>query len=101
MTANRNFLFKLASHLHKSVGEIENTISYNELKEWAIFFREEPSLPDRMEIQLAVLTSIVYNVNSKEPLSYSDFMLSMSEDDKQLIQQKELEHKIKSFFKGN
>ena len=100
MNDHRRLLFKVASHLHCSVAQIENNMSFNELQEWAEYLRDKPSMVDRVEVQLAVLSALTYNMNAKDKLSYSDFMISLSEDDRRLIKQRELESKIKSFSKG-
>lgn len=94
------FLFKLASHLSCSVAVLENSMSLNELREWQEYLSGEPSAPDRIEIQIAVLSAITYNMNAKDELSYADFMISLSSDQVELIKQRELESKFKSFFRG-
>jgi len=100
MTNERRFLFKLAGHLSMPVYLVEQTISFKELQEWKEYFNIEPQATDRVELMLSIISSILYNSNSKSQLSYVDFMISLSDEERHIIKEKELQSKIKSFFRG-
>ncbi len=73
-------------------------MSQAEIKEWAEYLSIEPPLSERMELQMAVLTSVVFNMFAKEPLGYERFLISKKEqikDNKNI-----LEEKLKAFMKG-
>ena len=79
---------------------VEQTISQKELQEWQEYFNAEPAIADRIELMLAIISSILYNSNSKSQLSYTDFMISLTDEQRHTIKEHELQNKIKSFFRG-
>ncbi len=100
MTLDRKFLFKLCSHLgYKTVAELEHTMSYKELLEWIEYSKEEPLLPDRVELQLARLTEILYRTNvSETDLTAVDFMPSISDEIKDESREKVKQERLKAQF---
>ena len=100
MKARRKFIFKLAAHLGKTVGELENTMSNKELREWESYVKIEPFFADRMEIMIARVSSMYHNERYKQKTTMIDYMLSLSKDQKAQIKYDEMGSKIKSFFKG-
>ena len=104
MDKNREFLFKLCLHLgYKSVSELEQTLSINELQEWYDFYIMNPFIEDRIELQLATLTEILVRSNSDTDASAIDFMISVSQEDKQKVKkskkQQKLQEALESFGK--
>ena len=86
---NRKFLFKLCSHLgYKTVAELEQTMSYIELQEWVQYYSEERFQPDRLELQLATLSELIYRTSGGKDLTAMDFMPSLSEEEKEIIRLK-------------
>lgn len=53
----RRFLFKLAGHLGKTVGELEATMSASELSEWLAYDRLDPIGGYRGDIQAATIAA--------------------------------------------
>jgi len=88
------FKYRLALHLGKTLGEIDE-LSGAELNEWAEYFSLEPPLSDRLEVQLARLTSIVYNALANKPLDWKEFLISKTKIGKK----EELREKFESFIK--
>ena len=103
METGRKFLFQLCKELnYKSVSELENTMSSNELQEWMDYFTEEPFSSKVNEVQLATLSEIVLKiVNNKSDLTALDFMITVSQEDKnkrkEEIKRTELFEKLNSF----
>lgn len=95
MKPNRKFIFKLCQVLgYKSVAELENSLSAVELHEWYQYASEEPFMADRLEMQLATMSSILYNAHGGKDLSAIDFMISVSEEQKEKQRAKEKHAKI-------
>lgn len=95
MLPSRKFLFKLCSHLgYKSVAELENSLSANELLEWHEYYQEEQFMPDRIELMIATLTAITYNAHGGKDLTTVDFMLSVSNEQKEKEKAKVKQKKI-------
>lgn len=100
ITELERFSFKLAGHLGMTVSELEETMTAREFYQWIEYAEIEPLLSDRMEIMLAQLTSLMYNVNSKKAKGTMEFLISFSEDDKKLHKQKKTESDLKEFLRG-
>ena len=95
MEASRKFLFKLCLNLgYKSVAELENSLSANELLEWYEYYNEEQFMADRLEVQIATLSSMVYSANGGKDLSAVDFMVTVSDEAKEKQRAKEKHAKI-------
>jgi hypothetical protein len=71
-------LHRLALALHKTVGEIEATMSWSELRDWQRFEQLEP-LPDRLaDIHFATLIATMINLNlaaDSTPASARDYFV--------------------------
>lgn len=95
MEANRRFLFKLCLNLgYKSVSELENSLSANELIEWYEYYKEEQFMADRLELQIATLSAMVYSSSGGKDLSAVDFMISVDDETKEKQRAKEKHAKI-------
>lgn len=66
-------LFRIARTLGKTVSEIEHTMSHREFLEWDKYLSQEPH--NSIEIQLALLTTVLANVNGNKS-SISDFLIT-------------------------
>lgn len=104
MTDERRFLFKLASHLgYKTVSELENTMTAKELNEWKQYYIIEPFFGDRIENMIANITHLYYSKNYKGKTTHLDFMLSVTEEQKEEARTEQMNNGIRSFlnrFKG-
>lgn len=70
--------------LGKTVGELESTLSSNDLSEWMAYFRVEPFGEDRKDLRMGILASVIANSNrgkSQRPFKPSDFMPYAQDDD--------------------
>lgn len=74
----REFTFKLAIALGKTVEEIENTMTHSELQEWGEYVAEYPLPADVSEIQMATLSFLISITNGgkKSKSNISDFIVS-------------------------
>lgn len=59
--------------LGKTVFELENTMSINELREWSEYLSKEPV--NSIEIQLSLLTTVVTNMMG-EKKNIEDFLIT-------------------------
>jgi len=57
----RRFLFRLASHLKKTVNELLDTVDSHELTEWLAYSTIEPLDGDRGDIHSAQICSLLAN----------------------------------------
>jgi len=96
MKTERRLIFKVAALLGRTVGELENTMSSKELKEWGEYLSIEPTAADRMEIMLARLTDMYNQAHFKNKNSVIDYMLSLTAEEKEHIRQRMLIDKLKS-----
>lgn len=73
-------------------------MSIRELYEWYEYYKEEPFLADRLEIQIASISSMIgsYASGGKSKLKHSDYMIRKIE--KKELDPKELENRIKAMF---
>lgn len=63
----RELYFRLAAHLGMTVAELLARISSRELTEWAVYERRAGPLGGRRgDIQAAIITAAIYNVNRKK-----------------------------------
>ena len=75
----REFLFKIALALGRTVEELSSSMSWSEYMEWQEYYNKEPFHQDRQEIQMAVLTKMVssqYGGKSK----VADFIITGKTD---------------------
>jgi len=87
----REFTFKLALKLGKTVEELENTMTFQEYQEWQEYISINPFDEDITELQLAMIGLL--NSNSKHA-KVSDFMIS----NKKQKPQKITNSQVHSFF---
>lgn len=89
----------MALALGKTVGELEHTISHNELLEWVEYLDEKPLMVDRNELQMAQLSQMIaaYMGGKKNKTQMSDFMPSFKKVKKVKT---DLAKKVKSLFGG-
>ena len=71
----REFLFKLAIALGKTVQELENTMTQQEYSEWQEYYNIEPFAADRAEMQLATLSFLTSTTNGGKS-KFADFLVS-------------------------
>lgn len=96
-----DFRFTLARELGKTLSEIDE-LPLSELHEWFEYSQRKPFLVDRVESLLATLTAITFNINSKNTkLRPLDFFVSIDEDTKKHIKQKELSNNLMGFMRSN
>lgn len=69
-------------------------MSQSELMEWVEYLNLYPLLEDRNEVQMAVLTQSVLAPNTKQKISYKDFMLTADKEDLSALTGKDLENYI-------
>ena len=96
MEASRKFLFKLCVELgYKSIAELEQQMSHNELLEWVEYYSSEPFMADRIELQLATLTDVIIKTHtSAKDVSAVDFMITVSEEQRKKQKNAEQHHKV-------
>lgn len=94
MDFRTKFKFKLASHLGMTVRHLEQTMLNSEFVQWFEYAKNEPLLPDRIELMLAQVASI----QSGKPSI--DFMVSVSQDDKKIIKHKQMEKDLTNTIRG-
>lgn len=70
-------------------------MSIRELYEWYEYYSEEPFIADRLELQLAQLSTMVGSFGGSK-LKSSDFMIRKIEEKK--LSQKEYEDRLKNFY---
>ena len=92
------FSFKLASHLGMTVSELDERMTAREFYQWMEYSNIEPLMSDRIEIMVAQLTSLMYNVNAKKSKDTMEFLISLSEDDKKSHKQQKTERDLKHFL---
>jgi len=98
------FRFRLARELNKSLAEIDE-MPFNEFWEWYEYSKKEPFSVDRNEFMIAQLTALIMNVEIRKSKSKKfkeaiDFLISIDEDTKKEIKQKELNDGLKNFMRG-
>lgn len=93
----REFLFKLASHLCKTVEELENSMTYTEYLEWQEYHQIEPFFADRMEIQLATQNHISSSVAGGK-MKFADFLLSNKQVESKEVDLDALTKQVKGLF---
>lgn len=81
--------------LGKTVFEIENTMSINELREWAEYLSQEPV--NSTEIQLALLTSVAANMMGGKS-KIDDFLITSYKPPKDDAPQFASEADVKNMF---
>ena len=83
MNEHQKFLHKLCIELdYKTVQELINTMSSNELADWIVYYKEEKFLADRLEIQLATIADLIYKSNFSGDKEFIDFMVTVSQEAK-------------------
>lgn len=73
-------MFRLALALGRTVGELFETITLDELEEWAEFYALEPFGEWRADVRSAHIVTTLANINRdpkqrEKPYAISDFML--------------------------
>lgn len=94
MDQNRTFLFKLSLELGVSIRYLETSMSYNEFLEYQKFYLTNPFHVDRQEIQMATLIDILLKVNGNKESNAIDYMISITEEQKEKAKQKQKEEDI-------
>lgn len=84
--------------LGRTVAELEHSISETELSEWAEYYKLEPFMADRSEIQIAQLSHMVASFMGNKNLDVTDFMPSTEKEKKS--KQEVLLTKVKALFGG-
>lgn len=83
-------MFKLAGHLGKTVGELENTLTVEELQEWQFYHQIDPIGGYRTDLGFALLAYLQAGDKDK---SVSDFLIvdpnPMTDDEKEAWQQEQ------------
>lgn len=93
------FRFKLASHLGVvNPFWLDYLLSDSELRAWAEYLQLEPVMSDRIEVQLAVIASMIHSYLSKNPLGYEAFKIS-STVSRKTDKKAEFEKRLKDVFK--
>lgn len=82
---------------YRTVTELENTMSTRELYEWYDYYSQEPFFADRLEMQLATLSTMVGGFGGSK-LKPNDFMIRKLEEKK--LTNKEFENNLKEMFAG-
>lgn len=85
----KRFLFRLAGHLKKTVGELLETMDSDELTDWLAFARIEPLDGYRSDINFASLQSLIGNVNrasNQQPFTVDDFLPDYFRENKSAVQ---------------
>lgn len=91
-----SFLFFLALKLSRTVKELLESITENELTMWSHYF-EKPDSERKNEIQLAQLSSVLVNMNGGKTTT-QDFMLDFRENRK-LTMEERVEESANKFAK--
>lgn len=68
-------IFRVAQALGRTVAELDSTMDYAELREWEEYFRYEPTMADRLEVQLAIFMQMISANIHKNPLDVEQFMV--------------------------
>ena len=101
MSNDREFLFKLCLQLgYKSVAELENSMSFKEFAEWGDYYSRNPFLVDRVELQLATLSEMIYAQGGGSELQAIDFMPSVSKEEKESHHKKIKHQKVLESLKS-
>ncbi len=74
-----------------TVAQLDATMSAKEFFKWIEYFKSEPQQADRLEMMLAQLTALMYNMNSKKPIKTMDFLISLDEDIKKSIKMEQMQ----------
>ena len=67
-------MFRLALALGRTVGELEQTMSINELREWSVFAETEPFGDVRADFRSAMVATVIAKVNGNKHAKPTDFM---------------------------
>lgn len=72
----RQFLFRLALVLGRTVAELEETLSSRELSEWIAFYAMEPFGEQRADLRSAIIAATVANCHRVSGTAFqpADFM---------------------------
>jgi len=101
MTQERQFLFKLSLELKIPIQELMDSMSYIDFLEYMEFSSTHPFQADRIEIQLATISEILYRTAGGTEASAIDFMITATDLQKQKnqeqIKQKELFEQMNDF----
>ena len=92
-------MFLLALKLGRTVSELEQTLSYNELIEWRVYFNETHFGELRADRRNAELLAMTFNVNRSPKQSAKtsdDFMVYKVR--KRELNDDELEAKLEAYF---
>lgn len=94
-------MFLLALKLGRTVSELEQTLSYNELIEWRVYFNETHFGELRADRRNAELLAMTFNVNRspKQSAKTSDDFMAYKVRKRDLSDD-ELEAKLNSVFGG-
>ncbi len=88
----------MASHLGRTVAELEHTVSNAELHEWFDYYNQEPFFADRNEQQMAQLSTMVSSFMGGEA-EMIDFMPSVEKKPKEVDNSK-LVDQVMAVFGG-
>lgn len=90
-------MFRLALALGRTVGELMQTISSDELTEWSAFYRLDPFGDLRQDMQAALIASTLANVHAPKGTSYTmaDFKLSFHRPEPPVLSQAETHQFLK------
>ena len=91
----REFTFKLALALGKTIEELEHTMTQSELQEWYEYYKIDPFPQDKQELQLATLNFLISTAHGGNS-TIEDFLISNQPQ----AQGENLEHQIKNLFGG-
>lgn len=89
-------MFKLAGHLGKTVGELEQTLTMSELNEWRVYDVIDPIGSYRTDLGFALLA---YMQAGDKDKSVQDFLIidpnPMTDDEREVFEQEQWENEAR------
>lgn len=83
-----------------TIAELDERMTAREFFQWMEYAREEPLQSDRIELMLAQLMSLTYNVNAKDTKAPMDFFVSLSEEEKKAQKQAKTDRDLMGFLRS-
>lgn len=102
MTTLNTFIHKLTLSLgYKTKQELLHTMSHKEFLEWQEYYKENPFPNEVLELQLGIISEMIYKQGFGDDKIAMEFMPSFDKDvikrEKQLQKQKSINDALSSF----
>lgn len=95
MSQDKIFLHKLCIELgYHSTEDLKEQMSQREFQDWIEFYNLYPFQADRAELGLSYIAEAIYKVQGAKEVSYMDFMITISEKEKEVYKERARQAKL-------